>query len=95
MADVEKLVDCFDILIAAGHSMIVVEHNMQLIKHADWLIDIGPRAGEQGGEVVVAGTPEQVADCPDSITGQCLKELLAAETTECSEKSVQCSGKRV
>ena len=79
MADVEKLVDCFDILIAAGHSMIVVEHNMQLIKHADWLIDIGPRAGEQGGEVVVAGTPEQVAECPNSITGQCLKELLAAE----------------
>lgn len=80
MADVERLVDCFDILIAAGHSLIVVEHNLQLIKHADWIIDIGPGAGEQGGEVVATGSPEKVAASKKSITGKCLKQLFDAET---------------
>ena len=79
MADVERLVDCFDILIAAGHSLIVVEHNLQLIKHADWIIDIGPGAGEQGGAVVAAGTPTEIAASSQSITGGCLKQLFEAE----------------
>lgn len=79
MADVERLVDCFDILISAGHSIITVEHNLQLIKHADWIIDIGPGAGEQGGEVVAAGPPKKIVASKNSITGNCLKQLFAAE----------------
>ena len=59
--------------------MIVVEHNLQLIKHADWIIDIGPGAGEQGGAVVAAGTPTEIAASSQSITGGCLKQLFEAE----------------
>jgi excinuclease ABC subunit A len=79
MRDVVKLVDCFDVLTNAGHSMIVVEHNLHLIKHADWIIDLGPGAAGNGGSVVAAGTPEAIANCPDSITGKYLAELFYAE----------------
>lgn len=79
MSDVTRLIDCFDALLSVGHSLIVVEHNMQLIKNADWVIDLGPGAADEGGEVVVAGTPEQVADCEESITGQYLKTVLELE----------------
>lgn len=79
MRDVVKLVDCLESLVAAGHSLIIVEHNLQLIKHADWVIDLGPGAAGDGGTVVVAGTPEQIADCWDSATGKHLVELFRAE----------------
>lgn len=72
MADVSKLLDCFDTLLSVGHSMIVVEHHLQLIRNADWVIDLGPGAAEAGGTVVVAGTPEDVAACKDSLTGKFL-----------------------
>lgn len=71
-ADVVRLFDCFDALIADGHSLIVVEHNLQLIRAADYLIDIGPGAAEQGGRIVATGTPAEVAKVPQSITGQVL-----------------------
>jgi excinuclease ABC subunit A len=70
MADVTKLLDCFDMLLTIGHSMIVIEHNLRIIQSADWLIDLGPGPADRGGQVVVAGTPEQVAICPESITAK-------------------------
>ena len=74
--DVIRLLDCFNSLISVGHSMIVIEHNIGFIKHSDWIIDIGPGAAEQGGQIVAAGTPETVASCDASITGRYLRELL-------------------
>ena len=73
-SDVVQLLDCFDALLAVGHSMIVVEHNLQMIKAADYLIDLGPGAAEAGGRVVVQGTPEMVANHPQSITGRYLRK---------------------
>lgn len=81
MEDVTRMLDCFDSLITAGHSMIVIEHNLQLIKNADFVVDLGPGAGDQGGEVVVAGTPEAVAACDDSVTGRFLKDVLRRENS--------------
>jgi len=60
----------------AGNTVIVVEHNLDVIKCADWVIDLGPEGGEAGGEIVAEGTPEQIAATPASITGQMLKPLL-------------------
>lgn len=71
--DIRRLLDAFDALIERGHSVVVVEHNMEVIKCADWVIDLGPEAGADGGRVVVAGTPEQVEACAESYTGQFLK----------------------
>jgi len=71
-ADVTKLACCFDALLTAGHSLIVVEHNLQLIRWADWVIDLGPGAGAAGGEVVACGPPEEIAKCSASITGRYL-----------------------
>ena len=59
--DVEKLLKAFDVLLAKGHSLVVVEHNLDVIRNADWVIDLGPDAGDRGGEVVFAGTPEELA----------------------------------
>ena len=71
--DIGRLLQTFDALISRGHSIVVVEHNMEVIKCADWVIDLGPDAGSEGGRVVIAGTPEQVAMCKESHTGQYLK----------------------
>ena len=76
--DIIRLLDCFNSLISVGHSMIVVEHNLSFIKHADWIIDLGPGAAEQGGLVVAAGTPEEVATNEESVTGSYLSALLPA-----------------
>ena len=70
--------EAFNALIARGHSLIVIEHNLDVAKCADWLIDLGPDGGDRGGQLVAAGTPEQVADCPESLTGQYLKPYLSA-----------------
>jgi excinuclease ABC subunit A len=75
-ADIVQLLDCFDALLAVGHSLIVVEHNLQLIKAADYVIDLGPGAADEGGRVVVQGTPEMVANTSASITGHFLAEIL-------------------
>lgn len=78
-SDVVQLVDCFDALIEVGHSLVVVEHNLQLMKAADWIIDLGPGAAEDGGRVVVTGTPEDVAECSESVTGRILKREFARD----------------
>jgi excinuclease ABC subunit A len=72
--DIGRLLGAFDALIARGHTVVVVEHNMDVIKCADWVIDLGPEAGKEGGRVVVAGTPEQVMECEESYTGQYLRK---------------------
>lgn len=76
--DIARLLEAFNALIARGHSLIVIEHNLDVAKCADWLIDLGPDGGDRGGQLVAAGTPEQVADCPESLTGQYLKPYLSA-----------------
>jgi excinuclease ABC subunit A len=78
-ADVVKLLDCFDALLAVGHSLIVVEHNVQLMRAADYLIDLGPGAAEEGGRIVVQGTPEEVAACETSATCLDLRQSGLAE----------------
>jgi len=79
--DINKLLGSFNALIAKGHSIIVIEHNMDVIKCADWVIDLGPEGGEQGGELVFAGTPEQLVKIDGSYTGKYLKEKLNPSTT--------------
>ncbi|HEY1783942.1 MAG TPA: excinuclease ABC subunit UvrA [Pirellulales bacterium] len=74
--DIVQLLDCFDALLAVGHSLIVVEHNLQLMKAADYIIDLGPGAADRGGRLVVQGTPEMVARASDSVTGRFLREAL-------------------
>ena len=74
--DIKKLLASFDALIEKGHSIIVIEHNLDLIKCADWIIDIGPEGGENGGQILAIGTPEEVAKNKKSITGIYLKEKL-------------------
>lgn len=74
--DINTLMDSFNRLINAGHTVVIIEHNMDVIKCADYVIDIGPEGGEAGGNVVVAGTPEQVAMCAESYTGKYLAEKL-------------------
>jgi excinuclease ABC subunit A len=76
--DIVRLLDCFQTLLEAGHSMIVVEHNVQMMLAADYIIDMGPQAAQRGGRVVVQGTPEQVAECPESLTGKLLAATLRA-----------------
>ena len=71
--DVEKLLKSFDALLAKGHTIVVVEHNLDVIKAADWIIDLGPEAGDGGGNLVFAGTPEKLAACKDSHTAHYLK----------------------
>ena len=78
--DIRKLLEAFNALILRGHSIVIIEHNMDVIKCADYVIDLGPEGGDRGGNLVVAGTPEEVAACAASYTGQFLKEKL--ETTE-------------
>lgn len=75
-ADVVTLLDCFDALLAVGHSLIVVEHNLQLMKAADYLIDLGPGPADRGGRIVTKGTPEEVAACGESETGNFLALAL-------------------
>ena len=76
--DIVKLLAAFRKLLAAGHSLLVIEHNLDVLKTADWIIDLGPDGGDAGGEVVAAGTPEQVAEAAGSFTGQYLRQTLAA-----------------
>ena len=74
--DISRLLKSFDALIERGHTILVIEHNMEIIKCADYVIDLGPDGGDRGGALVCAGTPEEVARCKESITGRYLKEKL-------------------
>ena len=76
--DIRKLLEAFDALIRRGHSIVIIEHNLDVVKCADYVIDLGPEGGDRGGNLVVAGTPEEVAACAASYTGQFLKEKLEA-----------------
>ena len=76
IADVHRLVDVLQLLVDGGNTVVVIEHNLDLIKTADYLIDLGPEGGEGGGTIVAKGTPEQVAKVEKSFTGQYLKPLL-------------------
>ncbi len=81
-ADVVQLLDCFDALLAVGHSLIVIEHNLHVMKCADYLIDLGPQAGDQGGRIVAQGTPEVVSRQKTSLTGRLLAPLLDLEDAQ-------------
>ena len=72
--DVEKLLKSFDALLAKGHTIVVVEHNLDVIRTADWVIDLGPEAGDDGGHLVFAGTPEHLASCQGSYTAKYLAD---------------------
>jgi excinuclease ABC subunit A len=74
--DIRRLLAVLNRLVDQGNSMIVIEHNLDVIKTADWVIDLGPEGGAGGGRVVVAGTPEEVAACAESHTGRFLCEVL-------------------
>ena len=74
--DISRLLQAFNALIERGHTILIIEHNMEIIKCADHVIDLGPDGGDRGGNLVVAGTPEEVAQCKDSVTGKYLKEKL-------------------
>jgi excinuclease ABC subunit A len=77
--DVAQLLDVLHELVDQGNTMIVIEHNLEVVKTADWVVDMGPEGGDGGGQVVVEGTPEQIARNPRSYTGQYLKPVLARE----------------
>ncbi|MBN1591494.1 MAG: excinuclease ABC subunit A, partial [Pirellulales bacterium] len=81
-SDIVQLLDCFDALLSVGHSLIVVEHNLQMIKMADYVIDLGPGAADEGGRLVAKGTPEMIARNRASITGRFLADVLCADKKE-------------
>jgi excinuclease ABC subunit A len=75
--DIAKLLEVLHELVETGNSVIVIEHNLEVIKTADWIIDMGPEGGDGGGEVVGTGTPEDLVDNPRSYTGRFLKDVMA------------------
>jgi excinuclease ABC subunit A len=75
-ADIEKLLETLQRLVDGGNTMIVIEHNLDVIKQADWVIDLGPEGGEAGGELIAVGTPEAVAQVEGSFTGDFLRSVL-------------------
>jgi excinuclease ABC subunit A len=89
--DVRVLLKVFQRLVDAGHSVLVIEHNLDVMKSADWIIDLGPDAGDQGGQIVASGTPEEIAACPKSHTGKALRTVLPspAASAELSRQSSQ------
>jgi excinuclease ABC subunit A len=75
-ADIQKLLDVLHRLTDAGNTVIVIEHNLDVIKTADWIVDLGPEGGDGGGQIVAQGTPEEVSHTPGSYTGQFLSQVL-------------------
>ncbi len=90
-ADVKKLLEVLHGFVDAGNTVLVVEHNLDVIKTADWIIDLGPEGGDGGGTIVAAGTPEEIAACHDSHTGQALRDVLDSITPQA--ESAKQSGK--
>src|SRR4051794_32935737 len=80
-ADIEKLLEVLQRLVDNGNTVLVIEHNLDVIKQADWIVDLGPEGGEGGGEVIATGTPEEIAAAEGSATGQFLREILPARVT--------------
>ncbi|MGB5934097.1 MAG: excinuclease ABC subunit A, partial [Anaerolineae bacterium] len=77
--DIKKLLHVLGRLVDAGNTVIIIEHNLEVIKSADWIIDLGPEGGDAGGQVIAEGTPEEVAQMPHSYTGQFLQKLFASQ----------------
>ncbi|MBA3899966.1 MAG: ATP-binding cassette domain-containing protein, partial [Bacteroidetes bacterium] len=77
--DIKKLLKAYDALIDKGHSLVVIEHNPEIIKSADWIIDLGPEGGDKGGEIVFEGTPENLVKNEQSYTGKYLKDKIKAK----------------
>ncbi len=77
-ADVDKLLHVLNRLVDGGNTVLIIEHNLDVIKQADWIIDLGPEGGENGGTVIAEGTPEDVAQVKGSYTGQYLQQMLKA-----------------
>ena len=75
-ADVQKLLDVLNRLVNVGNTVIVIEHNMDVIKNSDWIIDLGPEGGDEGGNLVIAGTPKEVSGFTKSYTGKYLKKVI-------------------
>src|SRR5205085_4165757 len=90
-ADVDRLLHVLQRLVDAGNSIIVIEHNLEVIKSADWIIDLGPEGGEAGGEVIAQGTPEDVAENEQSFTGYFLKRMFTEEAAS-SATAIVCRG---
>ena len=90
--DIEQLLNVLHRLRDQGNTVIVIEHNLDVVKTADWIIDLGPEGGEKGGRVVASGTPEQVAKSTKSYTGAFLKTILHAH--EANKKKVKKKGER-
>jgi excinuclease ABC subunit A len=78
--DIRKLLDAFNALIKKGHTLVIIEHNLEIIKCADWIIDLGPEGGDQGGYLLFEGTPENLVNCEKSYTGQYLNEKLMVKS---------------
>ncbi|MFZ1705795.1 MAG: excinuclease ABC subunit A, partial [Saprospiraceae bacterium] len=74
--DISKLLKCFQLLLERNNSVVIIEHNLDVIKCADYIIDLGPEAGDKGGEVVATGTPEEIVENQNSWTGKYLKDYL-------------------
>ena len=87
-ADVERLLGVLQRLADAGHTLVVIEHNLDVIKCADWIVDLGPEGGDRGGTVVAAGTPEQVAAVAASHTGRYLKPILERAAATAAERAL-------
>ena len=84
--DIRKLLDSFNALISRGHTIIIIEHNLEVIKCADYIIDLGPEGGDAGGNLLACGTPEEVAKCKNSFTAQFLREKLKAFSSKKGKK---------
>ena len=78
--DIKRLLEVLQRLVDEGNTVLIIEHNLDVIKNADWLIDLGPEGGDGGGQVVATGTPEEVAQVKESYTGQYLKPVLERDT---------------
>ncbi len=90
-ADIKKLLEVLHKLVDLGNTVLVVEHQLDVVKTADWVIDLGPEGGDEGGYLIAEGSPEEVAGCENSYTGRYLKEILRKEKPE---TAVQSSGTR-
>ncbi|MEN6297579.1 MAG: hypothetical protein ABFC92_06485, partial [Rectinema sp.] len=77
-ADVRQLLEVIHRLVDSGNTVVMIEHNLDIIKQADWVIDLGPEGGDRGGTIVAEGTPEEIAACTASYTGQYLRPMLRA-----------------
>src|SRR5207244_1619820 len=92
--DIHKLLEVLHGFVEAGNTVVVIEHNLDVVKTADWVIDLGPEGGAGGGEVVCTGTPEQVAACERSYTGQALHRVLSSEFLVLSSAGGNGSGRK-